>query len=282
MDESNNLYDRLINLSIEDYYNPYDYFKWPESLPQDSYWMSEELISIYGLPVFDQLSRENKILLSKWEVINLFSITFHGEQEIKCDTVHYVESPKDRLTGEYLHYFLREENSHMFFFSKFCKKYAGKIYETRKLKLSSFDNPDIEKFVVFAQALIAEEIVDTFNVAMMQDNNLPDIIREISKRHHIDESRHLAMGKQLLPQLWDKVITSSTQERIQEIRLYLEKTISHFLNSFYNANVYKDAGIDDPLEVRKSALNSDIVVKKQEQITNRLRKYLVGKGILVS
>ena len=50
-DRFRSILDRLSSMSIEDYYNPYRVFQWPDSLPADMWWMSPDLMSTYGTEV---------------------------------------------------------------------------------------------------------------------------------------------------------------------------------------------------------------------------------------
>jgi len=58
--EVTKLLDRLIALSIEHRYNPYKEFDWPATLPQNEYWMSPHLLSVYGTPYIEQMSERMK------------------------------------------------------------------------------------------------------------------------------------------------------------------------------------------------------------------------------
>ncbi len=254
MQEAESFYERLIKLSLKDYYNPFDYFEWPDVLPRNQFWLPPELLTVAGTRWENTLSHEERIRLSIHETVNLFSLTFHGEQNIKTDTVGYVETSGMEQVSDYMQVFLREENSHMYFFSKFCKKYGGKLYPFREPPVLSVEDSDLKRFLVFSQALIAEEAIDQLNVAMMKDDRIPDFIRKICDRHHQDEARHIAMGKRLQSTLWEES-KSRAGHGVEQIAVAsLARFGETFLAHLYNPDVYRDAGFDDPYGVRRELL----------------------------
>ena len=92
--------------------------------------------------------------------------------------------------------------THMTWFGGFCRRYAGKIYPDRKLVLPREHAPGEEDVLFFARVMIFELLVDTFNRRMAKDDRLHPLVREINRRHHEDESRHLAFGRLLVEDLW--------------------------------------------------------------------------------
>jgi hypothetical protein len=249
-------YERLIGLSLEDYYNPFDYFDWPDTLPTDVFWISPELLTIVDTPWESRLTEAEKIRLSIYETLNLFSLTFHGEQNIKADTMGYVEKRGFEGPSDYLQIFLREENAHMYLFSKFCKKYGGKLYPMRQLPVEVVENADLRRFLVFAKAIIAEEVIDTLNIRMMKDARIPRFIRDICERHHRDESRHIAMGRRLITSLWQKAEESTASSlaiiAAQSLAIFGEAFLAHL----YNPDAYRDAGFESPYRLRRDLLTS--------------------------
>ena len=53
---STELAPKLSTASIKKSWDVYSAFDWPESLPEDNWYMSPELISLYGTPFYDSLT----------------------------------------------------------------------------------------------------------------------------------------------------------------------------------------------------------------------------------
>lgn len=203
--------DQLSQKSINHYYNPYHLFAWPEHLPEQAYWMSIDLLSIYGTSLMEELSEHDLQRLSKWESINFYSLNVHGIRELLIEVVNRIHTPGFELTSGFFHHFIGEENEHMWFFSEFCRRYADKIYSSPSLKIFNQEqnnekDKDIENFIVFSRILIFEEIVDFYNVRMANDETLHLSIRQLNSVHHQDEARHIAFGRRLILYLY-QIIT---------------------------------------------------------------------------
>src|SRR5690348_5098689 len=84
--------NRLIAKSEEDYYNPYKLFHWPESLPEQQYWMSPELMSVHGTRVAENLSEEQLLAISKWESINFYSLNVDGIRDLIIQIVSRIHT----------------------------------------------------------------------------------------------------------------------------------------------------------------------------------------------
>ena len=246
--------DRLCTKSIEDYYNPFLHFSWPDAIPEKSYWMTPSLMSTYGTSVENEIPADQLMALSKWESINFYSMNVHGIRELIIEVVNRIHTPGFELPSEFFHHFIGEENEHMWFFSQFCHRYGGKLYPTMSMKATAPDDPAIAHFLVFSRILLFEEIVDHYNTTMAGDEILHDTIREVNRIHHKDESRHIAFGRELVALLFDRLQGRLSDEKHSEIEAYLKRYITVSLQAFCNPKAYKDAGIHEPYRVRERVL----------------------------
>ncbi|TQF01853.1 diiron oxygenase [Kitasatospora acidiphila] len=256
-DRFRQLLDRLAQKSIEDYYNPYQRFDWADSLDDDQWWMSPELISPTGTAALDQLDEATRKRLSKWESINFYSLNVHGIRELLIEVVNRIHMPGFEVPSDFFHHFIGEENEHMWFFSEFCLRYGGKIYQPPVFKLGGAterQEPEVENFLVFARILFFEELVDYYNMAMGQDERLCHTIRQVNAIHHQDESRHIAFGRELVAHLYGRMREAVGEDRLREVEAYLKRYMVYSLNSFYNPEIYRDAGIADPLALRAAII----------------------------
>lgn len=272
--------DRLIELAEDDYYNPYETFKWPETLPDDKLLMSKELMSVYDTPLMDQLTDEQLYALSRWESVNFYGLNVHGIRELIIEVVARIHQPGFEIPSQFFHHFVGEENEHMWFFAQFCLNYGGKIYEDKKMKGAGFEEADIQSFLVFARILIFEEIVDHFNSYMAKDESLHDIVRQINHIHHQDESRHIAFGRQIVVHLWEELQPNHDAETLAAIGDYVKRFLVTMLRALYNPQVYKDAGIPDPYKFRNELLASPERKKHHARFTKRTTGFLHKHGII--
>ncbi|MFC5719475.1 diiron oxygenase [Streptomyces gamaensis] len=248
---------RLTEKSVEDYYNPYQTFDWPDRLDDDRMWMSPELLTVYGTEHFDTLGEDTLRRLSKWESVNFYSLNVHGIRELLIEVVQRIHTPGFEVPSDFFHHFIGEENEHMWFFAEFCRRYGGKIYPSQGLRAESGWAPETENFLVFARILFFEELVDHYNTRMAQDDSLCATIRQVNGLHHQDESRHIAFGRELVSLLHTRVRERVDAAERRAAEDYLKRYVVYSVNSLYSPYVYRDAGIADPLALRTSLLEDE-------------------------
>lgn len=274
------LLDRLINLATEDYYNPYKEFEWPDHMPNDQLWMCPDLMTIHGTPLADELNPAQVIELSKWESINFYSLNVHGIKELLTEVIRRIHSSGFEQPSDFFHHFVGEENEHMWFFAEFCLRYGGKIYADKRIAFDEYAEADIQSFLVFARILIFEEIVDYFNLRMGRDDSLHPTIQKINHIHHQDESRHIAFGRQVVSLLHSDLRETYGKERLQELGHYLERYMEASIQLLYNPQVYKDAGFEEPYDMRQYLARHPARQLTHGAILHRTRSFFVKNEIV--
>lgn len=274
-----NLLNHLSELSVEQYYNPYKTFVWPERLPRDSYWMSPDLISLVGTPRWEELDQQQRWRLSQCEAVNFFSFNVHGIKGLLAHALSVIHTTEFEDISEYLHHFIGEENEHMWFFAQFCNRYGGKIYALPQLNFQGFEEPDIDHFVAFAKMLLAEQIGDYYNLFMKDDASLHPLVRQINRIHHEDESRHISMGRKIVKVLHEELVGKYSPKRLQEVEDYLRRYMMFLLESFYNPRAYRDAGLAEPYELRRQLLQHPARIAFHKQVLRNSNHFLKANHI---
>ena len=236
---------RLVTLSKDHSYGVYDRFSWPDTVKLDRLWCDEDLLTTYGTPLHDKLSSAQKIALSKWEAINFYSLNVHGIKAALEFICHCMYEERYDDISEYLHIFMAEENDHMWFFATFCRRYAGKIYPApRSFSVRAGNEGRERDLYMFASTLVFEEFVDFYNHKVGNNKAVPEIVREINHQHHIDESRHVSFGREVVKGLFAEIVaadpSAATRDRISGA---CKSMIHYFISLMYNPQAYADAGI---------------------------------------
>ncbi|MEU4741045.1 diiron oxygenase [Actinosynnema sp. NPDC023658] len=272
--------DRLSSMSIEDYYNPYQMFEWPDALPQQMWWMSPELTTTHGTDIAVELSQEQLFRLSKFESVNFYSLNVHGIRELLIEVTRRIHTDEFATPSEFFHHFIGEENEHMWFFAQFCLRYGGKIYKQPRGGAETIPPSNAASLLVFARILIFEELVDHFNSRMAADERLDDTIRQINRIHHQDESRHIAFGRELVRILFEGFRGEATTEELDQVSDYLKRYMTYSFESLFNPQVYRDAGIPNPLEVRRRLLTGPRRPEFEAQVFRKTLSFLTKNGLL--
>jgi hypothetical protein len=274
--ETARLVDRLCIASRGDFGSPYDY-AWPDRLPDDAWHFSPELLSIAGTPAGDALSSDDVRRLSFLEAINFFSLNIHGERSLLEGLASRLY--RNDLYTPYLHHFLDEENKHMVYFGTYCLRYAGKIYPDRKLAFPREYADGEDDFLFFARVFLFEEVVDVYNARMAQDKRLEPVAREINRMHHRDEARHLAFGRKLVAELWERHAPGWDAPTIEGIRRYLADYVLAIWREYFNPDVYRDFGFPDPVAFAREAFASDAARARRAEISGPALRFLTSVGV---
>ncbi|MGW1288495.1 diiron oxygenase [Streptomyces sp. NPDC002586] len=272
--------ERLTTKSIDDYYNPYKLFDWPDTLPDDMWWMSPELTTTHGTAAAGRLSPKQLHALSKFESINFYSLNVHGIRELLIEVTRRIHTKGFETPSEFFHHFIGEENEHMWFFAEFCLRYGRKIYRQPAGASAEIPRSSVESLLVFVRILIFEELVDHFNSRMAADDRLHETIRAINRIHHQDESRHIAFGRELVTALFADVQRTSNEQELADIAAYLRRYLTYSFESLYNPHVYRDAGIPEPLALRQELLASPARAEFEQNVFRKTSKFLEKIGII--
>jgi len=256
--------ERLCTVSKAKYANPYTEINWPEQLDRNQWFMSPELISIFGTEAYMRLSTAERRRLSFYEAINFFSLNIHGERPLVEGLARRLYRKGDPAT----------------YFGGFCLRYAGKIYADKKLAFPRTYAPGEEDFLFFTKTLIFEKIVDVYNIRMSKDMRLAPLVRRINLLHHLDEARHLAFGHLFVQQMFQEYRHQWSDATLQALRDYLSNYLVATWNEYFNPEVYRDAGLDDPYGLKERAFHQPWARAHRREVTENCIRYLLSTGIL--
>jgi len=273
---------RLTEASRRKLWDVHSAFDWPETLdPEAGWYMSPELISIYGTEAWDALDQTARFRLSFYEIANFFSFVLYGERPLVAGLMNRMYR-KDTLgpITEYLHHFVDEENKHMIMFSEFCNRYAGKIYPEKKLVFPREYAVGEEEISFFCKVLVVEELGDFYNLEMMSDKRIDPLVSKINKVHHVDEARHLAFGRELLAELTEQTILEWDEKETLRFRTWLVEYLKSSWGDFYNPAVYKDTALKNGYGLRKMALENPTCAAFREEASAKIVDYFMDTGLL--
>ncbi|MEE8306436.1 MAG: diiron oxygenase [Gammaproteobacteria bacterium] len=280
MDTLKKTVDKLCSASIEHYVNPFTYLQWPESRDPDAWYMPQELLSLHPTKQFIGLSEHDQRALSFFETVNFFSLNIHGEKHLIAELAKRLYNAEHHQTTDYLQHFLDEENKHMTYFGGFCNRFAGKIYPSRKVEFPREYQPGEEDFLFFAKVLIFEEIVDVYNRRAGKDKRIAEIARNINWIHHLEESRHLAFGRELVAKLFNDYADAWGVPKQMELQEYLTGYLRATWREYYNPDVYVDVNLDQPFELATTAWAAGD--SHRQEVSAKLLRYFDRLGLSIA
>ncbi len=281
METASELAVRLTKASRKKLWDVYNTFNWPDALEKDAWYMPPELISLYGTPVYEALSEEQRKSLSLYELGNFFSLVLQGERPLVQGLVHRLYAKGNSVpVNEYLHHFVDEENKHMVMFGEFCNRYVGKVYPEKKITLSREYAKGEEEVAFYCKVMVVEELGDYYNLAIEKDERVDALVREINKVHHVDEARHLAFGRVQLAELFERYSPDWSADTLAGFRQWLADYLRASWGDYYNPTMYRDAGLADAYELRQLAMSHPAGVEFRKMASAKIVAYFIKTGLL--
>lgn len=192
---------RLLSGSARRSYEPLVDIDWDAPLYPDKLYLPAEVITLYGTPLWDGMSPAQRQELSKQELANLLSVGIWFENLLNRmllrDLLH------DDPTTRHVHYSLTEmgdECRHMVMFGRVIDRIGARPYRLRGPALLAVKVLPIfiRRSMVWAAALIGEEIFDALQRRIMDDPELQPLVARLMRIHVTEEARHIRFAREAL------------------------------------------------------------------------------------
>lgn len=191
--------ERLLKGSVKKSYEPVVDIDWEAPLDPDKFYLPPRFVSLYGTPMWDEMSREQQIELSRQELVNALSAGIWFENMLNQSLLRTLlhEDPTTRST----HYKLTElgdETRHMVMFGKTIERIGAKPVRPRLLQRMLINAMPLAfqyGSMLWVAALIGEEIFDSLQRQMMDDPELQPLIQRLMRIHVTEEARHIQFAR---------------------------------------------------------------------------------------
>lgn len=190
--------ERLLKGSVKKSYAPVVDIDWTAPLDPDKFFLPPRLVSLCGTPVWEAMSREEQIELSRQELVNTLSAGIWFEnilnQALLRKMMH--QDPTARTT----HYELTElgdETRHMVMFGRAIERVGAKPVRPRRYQRVIINMLPMvfQGSLLWVAALVGEEIFDSLQRQMMDDPELQPIVQRLMRIHVTEEARHIQFAR---------------------------------------------------------------------------------------
>jgi hypothetical protein len=233
----------LLAASVAHSYDPAVDVDWDAPLTEGMYFCPPERVSLYGTPLWDQLTEQQRVDLSRHEVASIASVGIWFEAVLMQLLVRYTYD-RDPTTP-HVQYGLTEvgdECRHSVMFARMIEKLGCPYYPIRRrdhelgrIYKSTAAGPDI-----WASALVAEEILDALQRECMADGRVQPLVRAVNRIHVVEEARHVRFAHTELVRQWER-----TPAPLRAVaRLLLARTAYTIATSLVHPQVYAAVGLD--------------------------------------
>ena len=246
--------ERLLKGSVKKSYAPVVDIDWAAPPDPDKFFLPPKTCSLYGTRIWDEMPREQRIELSRQELVNTLSAGIWFEnmlnQALLRKMIH--QDPTARAT----HYALTElgdETRHMVMFGKAIERVGAKPMQPRLYQRMIINALPLafRDSLLWMAALIGEEIFDSLQRQMMDDPDLQPMVQRLMRIHVTEEARHIQFARDGLRK------RAPHMRRINKLWVANINGIGgvFFQYLFTNPTPYRRVGLD-PREARRAARRS--------------------------
>jgi hypothetical protein len=191
--------ERLLKGSVKKSYEPVVDIDWDAPMDPDKFYMPPRMVSLYDTPMWDEMTREQQIELSRQELVNTLSAGIWFENMLNQSLLRTIlhQDP----TSKTVHYKLTElgdETRHMVMFGKAIERMGAKPVQPRlahRMIINLMPLAFQRGLVLWVAALIGEEIFDSLQRQMMDDPELQPMIQRLMRIHVTEEARHIQFAR---------------------------------------------------------------------------------------
>ncbi|WP_116050292.1 AurF N-oxygenase family protein [Amycolatopsis palatopharyngis] len=273
-DVSRRLLDSAAMLS----YDPATEVDWESPLPADLYGLNPEWSTLYGTPLWDEMTEEQRVTLTRHEVCSIMSTGIWFEMILQQMVLRdqYVKNPGNpefqfALTE------IADECRHSIMFARACEKMGVPAYFPGRgtIELGRIFKTVASAEVAYGGILVAEEVLDVMQRDWMRGENVLPVVRTTSKIHVVEESRHMKFARQEVRERMEGVSAA----RRYSSSVAVAAGAYFIIKNLVNKGVYAAAGLDTEralAEVRRNEHHKSMV----RSSCAHLMDFLAQSGLL--
>jgi len=266
----------IIDASHRKSFDPYKEIDWTIPFDYSYYYMPQDMLSLYGTKLWDQMTREQRVKLSMHEACSALATTIWFENQLSFKLMDYLidASPCDP------HFYwmqieVADECRHSMMFGEAIKRCKVPWYKPRFSSLITFFSKYLtSRIAMMLSTLAAEDITGYLNQRTAQDPECHPVMRELSKIHILEEARHRGYAHQYLKQNWPRI---GKYRRSLARRYGLLSTLV-IIWQLVHPDIYRNLGL--PPEALKTAKNNPHRERIRREMSAELVAFLTEVDIV--
>jgi hypothetical protein len=245
---------RLLRSSAEHSYDPEVEIDWDAPLAPDRWFTPQHRSSLYGTSLWDSLTAERRITLTRHEVASIASLGVWFETILMQLLIreYYRQDPTDPH-AQYALMEIADECRHSVMFGRMIDKLGCPVY-----RVGAFDDA-LGKWIaatatgprMYAAILIAEEILDALQREATADETVQPLVRMVSRIHVIEEARHVRYAREELA----RQVRAAGKRRLAFDRMVIARAAYLTGSRLIAPEVYRSVGIEPSVGRRAARAN---------------------------
>jgi hypothetical protein len=271
---------RLLGSSSRNSYSPELDIDW-DAPPVPGMWhMQPERTSLYGTALWDSLTPEQQIELSKHEVVSIarvglwFEILLMGMLAAHA----YNQDPASEHT-QYALTEIGDETRHSVMFARWADKCGGVEYKPHPVvhhlgkvfRLVAPTGPSM-----WAATLVAEELLDRLQREGMADERMQPMSRMVSRIHVIEEARHVRFAREELARSMESARPGPV---LWFHQVFAALAAAFIAESIISPRVYSAVGLDEK-QARRAARGNPRFHETKQWMAEKIIPFLDEVGMI--
>jgi hypothetical protein len=245
---------RLLASSETLSFDPAVEIDWDAPLDPALFGLNPEWSTLYGTPMWETMTHEQRVTLTRHEVCSIMSTGIWFEMILQQMVLRdqYVKDP----TNAEFRFALTEiadECRHSIMFARACEKMGAPAYfpDRISVELARAFKTTANAEVAYGGILVAEEMLDVMQRDWMSGENVLPLVRETSRIHVVEESRHMKFARQ---EIQESLAGASAHRKARSGTVIA--VVAHvILRNMVNKRVYAAAGLDTAEALRQVRQN---------------------------
>jgi hypothetical protein len=250
--EQETVADRLLRSTALRSYDPAIEIDWSAPFEHGKGFLLEHRCSLYGTPLWHELSQEQRLELSKHEAASVASTGIWLESMLMriLAKLAYHGDPMSRHI-QYALAELGEECRHSTMFARMIERMDTPRYAPpARIRALGGLLPALARGpAMWGAILIGEEIPDRFQREQANDESIQPLMRMVNRIHIIEEARHISFARTELP----RSVAATPRAELPYHRAVLARFALIVSRSLISPQVYTSVGLD-PRAARRVAL----------------------------
>jgi hypothetical protein len=278
LDSARRTATRLLNSSSKNSYDPDLDIDWAAPVEVDKKFMPYERVSLYGTPLWERMTEQQRRELSRQELASLASVGLWFELCLVQMLVRwaYHQDPQDPRT-QYALTEIGDETRHILMFAKAIERLGSPTYQVHRVvhHLARIYKATATGPALFAPVLVAEEITDRLQRETMSDEDVHPLVRMVNRIHVVEEARHVRFAREEVAR---QMATIGPLAKV--ISNLTSAIVAAFVaTSLISPEVYAQAGLDRDEAVQAARTNPHYHASRR-WMAEKIMAFLADQGMV--
>jgi hypothetical protein len=269
---------RLLRSSARQSYDPAVDIDWDAPLVEGAWFMQPERLSLFGTPMWDAMSHDQRVELSRHETASIASVGLWFEMILMQMMVRdlYDRDPRSDRT-QFALTEIGDECRHSAMFGRAIARCGAPAYgpTPQVHRLGRGFKTVLSGVSAYASILVAEEILDRWQREMMTDERVQPLTRMVSRIHVLEEARHMTFAREEVA----AAVPLLSRAQLAVHRQVVAQTSFTVARALVHPDVYIAVGLD-AREAKRAALANPAYQRTLAWMGERVVGFLDEQGLI--